>query len=102
MRGFTVRSKTKRGTLKQIVKEKKGTAGSATLNPNHAMGLSLLYRRLPSVLYHHIATGQHNDDGSKALWEHLDSLEWNGIEDRKEIVNLQKAQKMSLTLGHEF
>ena len=45
-------------------------------------GLTLLYRRLPSVLYHHISTGRHNDDGSKALWEHLDGLVWNYIEDR--------------------
>ena len=65
------------------MKEIKGI-GNSTPDPNHAMGLALLYHRLPLVLYHHIATGLHNDDGSKALWEHLDGLVWNCIEDRKD------------------
>ena len=43
------------------------------------MGLAILYRRLLSVLNHHITTGRHNDHGSKALLEHLDCL----VEDRK-------------------
>ena len=87
--------------MTQIVKEGK-VNGSSKLNPNYAMGVTLLYHRLPSVLCHHIATARGNDYGSKALLEHLDGLVWKCIEDRKDSCSMIVIYQFYVMLIHRY